>query len=123
MRYQISFFTITSLMDIYNIHELEEYETEVSYKIRVQTKSNEECIHIITNGNIRTWQTVNPIYRKTANSAAEVTSQVHLNLRKPSAYQAFLVQLQWEMFPLKQTNKSISTVDQMLPTMSMHTQH
>jgi len=108
MRYQTSFFTVTALMEIYNIPELEEYETEVSDKIRVQTKSNEECIHTITNGNIRTWQTVNPIYRKMANSAAEVTFQVHLNLRKPSAYRAFLVPLQWEMFPLKRTNKQIN---------------
>jgi len=44
---------------------------------------------------------VNPVYRKMVNSAAEVTFQVHLNLRKPSAYWAFLVPLQWEMFPLK----------------------
>ena len=63
MGYQFSFFTVMPLMDIYNIHEL--LETEVWDKIKFQTKSNEECIHTITNGNIRTWQTVNPVYRKT----------------------------------------------------------
>jgi hypothetical protein len=53
---------------------------------------------------------VNPVYRKWVNSASEEFFQVHLNLLKPSVYWAFLAPLHWEMFPLKQENKSSSAV-------------